>query len=369
MGSGRRGSGVIRRAGAAIIALAVASPLAAQRMVPDGARVRLRVDESRAQVETRFAPGLIIRGDVTGESADSLWVRPSHAAGAVGISKTGIRPVSSPRVSAAQSSARSRRSSSTTSSFATTSATRPGTPPWWAPRSAARRSRSLASSGPSSTGDECRSANDDASRATERSDVMLDALLANPDIARLARALERAPGRTVVDEPGRLWAAIALTFRLGGAEPELLMIKRAERAGDPWSGNVAVPGGRKDSGDADLAATAIRETKEEMGIDLARVGRILGTLDDLAPRTPLLPPISIRPFVVAAAGDLVITQSEEVAESFWVPLSAIRDQRAWETRSVLIRGTPSQEPTFAWKGHVVWGLTERVLRQLVGLFA
>jgi 8-oxo-dGTP pyrophosphatase MutT (NUDIX family) len=200
--------------------------------------------------------------------------------------------------------------------------------------------------------------------------AVTDRLLEHPDIARLARMLAQTPGRVVFDEPDRRWAAIALTFRLGGAgEPELLMIKRAERAGDPWSGHVAVPGGRMDPTDANLASAAIRETKEETGIDLAAVGRILGTLDDLAPRTPYLPPITIRPFVVAAAGKLDVTPSAEVAEWFWVPLSIIRDPRSWKVQSVLIRGTPSPEPTFAWREHVVWGLTERVLRQLVSILA
>ena len=198
--------------------------------------------------------------------------------------------------------------------------------------------------------------------------MTLDALLAHPDIARLGHALSQTPGRTVADEPGRKWAAIALTFRLGDSnEPELLMIKRADHVGDPWSGHVAVPGGRMDPGDADLAFTATRETLEETGIDLARVGRILGTLDDVAPRTPLLPPISIRPFVVAASSQLSVTPSAEVAAWFWVPLSAIRDENAWSVSSVSVRGVPRQERTFQYREHVVWGLTERVLRQLVRL--
>jgi 8-oxo-dGTP pyrophosphatase MutT (NUDIX family) len=206
--------------------------------------------------------------------------------------------------------------------------------------------------------------------SASRSEASLDELLAHADIARLARALAQTPGRTVADEPNRRWAAIALTFRLGDADtPELLMIKRADHEGDPWSGHVAVPGGRMDPDDVDLAATAIRETREETGVDLSRDGRILGTLDDVAPRTPYLPPISIRPFVVAARRELVVTASVEVASAFWVPLPAIRDERAWALKSVLIRGSPSQERTFSWGGHVVWGLTERVLRQLVSLLA
>jgi 8-oxo-dGTP pyrophosphatase MutT (NUDIX family) len=200
---------------------------------------------------------------------------------------------------------------------------------------------------------------------------VLDALLAHPDIARLARALEKTPGNTVGPEPHYKWAAIAVTLRLGqGGEPELLLIKRAEHAGDPWSGHVACPGGRAEPGDADLAATAMRETHEEIGVDLARVGRILGTLDDLSPRTPYLPPIVIRPFVVAAPSEMSIVASEEVASWFWVPLSAVRDPASWGRGTIMIRGVPhDDERVFTFGEHRVWGLTERVLRQLVQMLA
>ena len=79
------------------------------------------------------------------------------------------------------------------------------------------------------------------------------------------------------------------------------MIKRAEPKRDPWSGHIACPGGRMDPTDRDLEHTAIRETWEETGIDLERDGRILGTLDDMSPRTSSLPPIIIRPFVARRA--------------------------------------------------------------------
>ena len=195
--------------------------------------------------------------------------------------------------------------------------------------------------------------------------MSLDDLLANRDVAQLVRALEQTPGKAVEPEAHYKWAAIAVTLRMGGAgEPELLMIKRAEHDGDPWSGHVACPGGRMEPGDTDLAMTAIRETHEELGIDLARDGRILGTLDDLYPRTPLLPPIVIRPFVAAASAQLTIVASDEVASWFWVPLSAIREPRAWGTGTVIVRGMTRQERTFTHGEHQVWGLTERVLRQL-----
>jgi len=198
--------------------------------------------------------------------------------------------------------------------------------------------------------------------------MTLDQLLAHPDLERLASALRRSPGRE--EEPdssaAARWAAIAVVLRLGAlGEPELLLIKRAEAEHDPWSGHVACPGGRREPGDRDLAETAVRETREETGIDVSRIGRLLGTLDDLSPRTPALPPIIIRPFVAAVPSEVEIVQSHEVAAAFWVPISALRERAAWGTGPVSVRGIERRVQTFTHGTHIVWGLTERVLRQLM----
>jgi 8-oxo-dGTP pyrophosphatase MutT (NUDIX family) len=195
----------------------------------------------------------------------------------------------------------------------------------------------------------------------------LDALLAHPDIARLARALDERPGRPIEPSGGEGLAAIALVIRPGEeAHPELLMIKRAEAEGDPWSGHVACPGGRMEPGDRDLAQTAARETWEETGIDIERDGRMLGTLDDISPRTPVLPPVIVRPFVAAVRAELPIAHSSEVAEAFWVPLAALRERAAWGLGVVSIQGRGERQvEVFRHGEYVVWGLTERVLRQFL----
>jgi 8-oxo-dGTP pyrophosphatase MutT (NUDIX family) len=196
--------------------------------------------------------------------------------------------------------------------------------------------------------------------------VTLDAVLAHPDVRRLALALERRPGREFDAEPHMRWAAIALVLRLGAlGQPELLMIKRSEAERDPWSGHVACPGGRREPGDRDLAHTAIRETWEETGVDLSRIGRLLGTLDDISPATPVLPPIVIRPFVAAVPSSVEIVQSTEVAAAFWVPLPALRERSAWGTGTVTVQGVAREVSAFTHGEYLVWGLTERVLRQLL----
>ena len=197
----------------------------------------------------------------------------------------------------------------------------------------------------------------------------LDTLLAQPDVARLAKRLAERPGHTLEAEGLTRYAAIALVLRpSGGGEPELLMIKRAEMEQDPWSGHIACPGGRMDPGDRDLQHTAIRETWEETGVDLERDGRILGTLDDISPRTPSLPPLVIRPFVAVVKPDVTIVESAEVAEVFWVPLAAIRETAAWGKGFVPIRNVGEREvDVFRHGDRIVWGLTHRALTQFVEL--
>ena len=149
-------------------------------------------------------------------------------------------------------------------------------------------------------------------------------------------------------------------------EPELLFIKRAELERDPWSGHVAFPGGRIEPTDTSLEMTAMRETFEELALDL-RVGRILGRLDDLAPRSPVLPSIIIRPFVAIVSPDVEFVLSAEVASAFWVPLSALRGESAEAEHVMMINGVRARFPAFRVQEHVVWGLTERIVRQLLPL--
>ncbi|MFL5555271.1 MAG: NUDIX hydrolase, partial [Gemmatimonadaceae bacterium] len=115
---------------------------------------------------------------------------------------------------------------------------------------------------------------------------------------------------------------------------ELLFIKRAEYPGDPWSGQIAFPGGREESRDGSLAETAIRETREETGIDLAREGLMLGSLDDLRPRTTRLPPVVVRPFVALLDRQDPLMLSNEVALAFWVPFGALSQTESWHDDTV-----------------------------------
>lgn len=196
----------------------------------------------------------------------------------------------------------------------------------------------------------------------------LQSILEHADLTRLAAALRERPGRMIPPEGNERYAAVAAVFRAGSDDhPELLMIKRAEHERDPWSGHVALPGGRMDPRDRDLEQTAARETWEETGIDIEKEGYFLGQLDDLAPRTPVLPPLVIRPFVAVVPPNVTIVANPEVADAFWVPIAALRERAAWGLGMVDIRNVGQREvDVFRHQDYTVWGLTERVLRDLMG---
>jgi 8-oxo-dGTP pyrophosphatase MutT (NUDIX family) len=193
-------------------------------------------------------------------------------------------------------------------------------------------------------------------------------LLAHPDIMKLHSALASHKAQRADREEGIRRAAVALVFREGDSgTPELLFIRRADYPGDPWSGQVAFPGGREETGDTNLANTAIRETREETGLDLDRDGTVIGMLDDLRPTTTRLPAIIVRPYVVLLKRVQELLLSDEVAMAFWVPLEALRIVESWQETTVLARGLQLNVRAFHHQGQVIWGMTERILAQLLAL--
>ena len=205
----------------------------------------------------------------------------------------------------------------------------------------------------------------------EGTSTELDRIAQHPEIAPLVRAMAgRPPVLVDADDPARR-AAVALLVRLDERRddpaPQLLMIKRATFEGDPWSGHIALPGGRREPADSSLERTVVRETWEETAIDLDRDGRLLGCLDELAPRTPVLPPIIITPFVGLVRSEVEIVASPEVAEWFWVDVAALRDPEVSREVVLELATGPRAVMTFQHGAHTIWGLTERILRQFLSL--
>ena len=160
-----------------------------------------------------------------------------------------------------------------------------------------------------------------------------------------------------------LLAAVALVFHQppGGA-PELLFIERARKEGDPWSGQMAFPGGRHDPSDADISATAAREAFEEVGVALDRP---FGRLDDFAgSRNPRVPPLVVSAFAYEARERPALVPNVEVQSTVWIPVPWIlHPDSSYDYRFERpeFSGT---FPAIRFEGYTVWGLTYRILANL-----
>jgi 8-oxo-dGTP pyrophosphatase MutT (NUDIX family) len=184
----------------------------------------------------------------------------------------------------------------------------------------------------------------------------------------LATALRAHSPATEPDAAGLAWAAVALILRGETVkDAELLFIRRAQREGDPWSGQIAFPGGRRARHDASLQVTAERETQEELSVNLSRVGTCLGVLSDLCPRSPALPSIVVRPYVYRTQQVFAIRPNHEVESTFWIPLTALVDPAYASEFTFMRDGATLSFPAYRWNEHTVWGMTERITTQLLAV--
>lgn len=173
-----------------------------------------------------------------------------------------------------------------------------------------------------------------------------------------------------VGTPKNQQAAVAVVLREGERGSEVLLIERAIRQGDPWSGHMAFPGGRREPGDASTEAAARRETHEEVGLPLDDA-EYLGRLDDLMgnPRVSPKLVISAHAFHLdeASSRQDFVLDPREVQDVLWFPLAALHERDRWVTHGV------SELPNVEFPGvlvgepkrHVVWGLTYRFLDRLL----
>jgi 8-oxo-dGTP pyrophosphatase MutT (NUDIX family) len=178
--------------------------------------------------------------------------------------------------------------------------------------------------------------------------------------AAIERALaDREPER-VAHCPRR--AAVSIVLRDAEDAIEVLFIHRAEHPEDPWSGHMAFPGGRTEEGESPLT-TAMRETAEEVGLDLAQA-QLLGALDELQParRHPL--DLAISPFVFRVRPDVVPRPNHEVRQVCWLALDDLMTDRYRSTYDYSEGDSVLRFPCFRVEERVIWGLTYRMFAEL-----
>ena len=166
--------------------------------------------------------------------------------------------------------------------------------------------------------------------------------------------------RPVASSSAEREAGVAMIF---DSALDLLVIRRAECAGDPWSGHLAFPGGRRESADSDTLATAVRETGEEVGLNLSEA-EVLGALEEVRTVSGL-PDLGVRPWVFYVSSFDGATTSGEAPELLRVPLSTLlsgvgRSSFAypWQGRSVTL-------PCVEIGQHRLWGMTLRMVDDLL----
>ncbi len=174
------------------------------------------------------------------------------------------------------------------------------------------------------------------------------------------------------DDDPRTQAAVSLILSAPheGEVPELLFIERARHEGDPWSGQMAFPGGRREPSDHGLWMTAARETHEEVGIQLPGP---VGTLDDMSnasmrERVPDVALITVTPFVYTLTERPTVDHNHEVASTVWVPLDWILHEQSAASYELSTPGFGGRFPAFVYEGYKVWGMTYRICEILAGLF-
>ena len=154
----------------------------------------------------------------------------------------------------------------------------------------------------------------------------------------------------------------SVAVMLEGSPPKTLLIERAERVGDPWSGQVAFPGGKMQDRDATVRETAIREAREEVGIDLDSTARFLGYLGKHRTHTGNM---DVIPTVFSLEKEVEVRLNEEATSYRWVDLGDFGKPSSQATHTFRRDGAILEMPAFHVGGYEVWGLTYRIIQTIL----
>jgi 8-oxo-dGTP pyrophosphatase MutT (NUDIX family) len=163
-------------------------------------------------------------------------------------------------------------------------------------------------------------------------------------------------------------AAVMMILKEEQKGSSLLFIKRPDSDSDPFSGHVAFPGGKMKGEDSDKLETAVRETREEIGVDITHSGRVIGELDDVNPNNPRANTYIVTPYLSVLEEEVTFTPcAREVEEVLWVPVNHLLDEKNFKLRLTQRDGKLREDYAYIYEQYIIWGMTGRILRQFFTL--
>ncbi len=161
-------------------------------------------------------------------------------------------------------------------------------------------------------------------------------------------------------------AAVAIMICDTEAGPEMLMILRAKRQGDPWSGHMGFPGGRRDQADKSDLCCAARETSEELGFVPESCGRLLCELSCLNTGwRPGRPEMLVTPFVFFTDFMPDLRPNDEVEEVVWVPITFLLNDKNRQTYAWRWEGRTIESDSVIFFSHRIWGLSLMMIDEIL----
>lgn len=185
-------------------------------------------------------------------------------------------------------------------------------------------------------------------------------------IQQLEKLLSERSSNEIVREGDFVHASVMMIFKEVQSDYSLLFIKRPESLKDPFSGHMAFPGGRMEPGDKSKLETAVRETYEEVGIDISQSARVLGTLDDVNPNNLRARRYVVTPYLSVLNEEVSVNpDANEVERAIWVPMSHLADDKNAQVRIRQRNGKEVEDYAYSYDQYLIWGMTGRILHQFL----
>ena len=188
----------------------------------------------------------------------------------------------------------------------------------------------------------------------------------NSTIDELERLLRSRTPMKITHEGDFVHAAVMMILSEGLEGLSMLFIKRPESDIDAFSGHMAFPGGKMMEGDESKLATAVRETLEEIGVDLYKNGRVIGELDDINPNNPRAINYIVTPYISIIKEEVsIIPNLYEVEAAVWIPVKHLKDERNFAVRWRERNGILVEDYVYSFEKYIIWGMTGRILHRFL----